>query len=261
LITSVLISLSDRKAKGLERFDAENKLSRLLTALGYDVLGIHILGEQATSLIGRDILEQAKLIMIVGGVGNKILLEKLGNLYGLKIVVNDNALSLIQSRIFEISQDLKKAYSKEELKKYEKYSLTLEGAYVLPNSKGIIPGYFVMVKDKCYIVLLPEDFPSIRSILEEGLEYYLRNITGFQFSTSINIKVEARNDEEVYTLLQALNKMQSIYVDNLCKKKNYEITVKIFSNTPEDLDNLLNRVKDIIADISKKLGIKISSTL
>jgi len=253
MATSCVISLSDDRLKGREKTVVESKICRLLDKLGFMVNGLHLYPSSLDHFPLKNEIKNIDVLVIIGGLGKIDFLKDLGKSIGLQVAKIDDAIEHIQSRIFEVTQDLRKAYSREELKKYDIYSFSLEGAYVLPNSKGILPGFFIKY-DKKFIVFLPSDKESIDSILDEGLEYYLRSIAGVKYSTTINMTVSCDNVEVFEEFISDLNKLP-VFVDYFGRKGKYNIVIKIFTREASKIDDFIEELKRIKEKFSDKLDI------
>ena len=248
MLNASIISLSDTKLNGLRNATTEAMISRLLSKLGFNIIGLHIYPSDLDYFPLKDELDISNLLIVLNGVGKLEMLKDLGNSIGLDLVKIDEAFEHIQTRLFESTQDLQKVYSVNELKKYEKYAFCLESSYVLQNEKGLLPGFF--------IVILPEEDESIRSILDEGLEYYLRNIAGVSFSTTVNLKFRG-NSDIFRSFIDEMNSLP-VYLEYSSTRDGFDVVLKIFSKDPEGIDKILKKIKDIVEKYSDKADIDAS---
>ncbi len=255
MLNASIISLSDTKLNGLRNATTEAMISRLLSKLGFNIIGLHIYPSDLDYFPLKDELDISNLLIVLNGVGKLEILKDLGNSIGLDLVKIDEAFEHIQTRLFESTQDLQKVYSVNELKKYEKYAFCLESSYVLQNEKGLLPGFFIR-KDSKFIVILPEEDESIKSILDEGLEYYLRNIAGVSFSTTVNLKFRG-NSDIFRSFIDEMNSLP-VYLEYSSTRNRFDVVLKIFSKDPEDIDKFLKKIKDVVEKYSDKADIDAS---
>lgn len=145
-------------------------LGQRLANLGIDVFFQTTVGDNARRLaeVMKTAVERAELIIVTGGLGptmDDLTKEAISEFFGLKLMMDDDSLSLIEAFFRDRGRVMPEINKKQ--------ALVPEGALVIPNKRGTAPGVIVE-HGSAIVVILPGPPMEMQPMFEETVVPYLK---------------------------------------------------------------------------------------
>uniref|UniRef100_A0A7C1CEI7 MoaB/Mog domain-containing protein n=1 Tax=Thermofilum adornatum TaxID=1365176 RepID=A0A7C1CEI7_9CREN len=200
----------------------------------------------------EDVFQQVDAIILAGVAGNPQLVSKVAKVLGLGTEVNADALELVKSFYMD----------KAELpKNLEDLAVMPEFSYVIPNERGPVPSFVAFsLESEKFVAATPPSFEETIEAFEKGIQDFFRQSTGKKFSVTFSLDLECQITEANEVINAVRREVRNVFPrldGRFYTGKGFPLTFTVYSSTPEELSETMEKIQNIVLQVSREKGIKI----
>lgn len=250
MITACILSTGTELLLGDTMDTNSYYLARRLTALGIQVTGIYVVGDDREMLARafKNAMECADIVISSGGMGptlDDLSREVVCEVLGVPLQLDQDELLRIQ-KYFEL-----RGRKMPEINK--KQAMFPAGSVMLPNSKGTAAGFW-LEKDGKTIILLPGPPREMEPMFEEKVEPRLKEMVKVTENIAMHrtVKTMGLGESQVEERIkEIIDNPQGCSIALLAKEGEVHLRISRSGESKEAVEKVL---RDIMRQIRSALG-------
>ena len=217
-------------------------ISKKLSELGVDVKYISVVGDDKESIISAlDIARyRAEIIFITGGLGptnDDITMETVASYLSKELNIND--------KILEKLDKLANSGRKMGDSVY-KMALVPENSKIFDNKVGVAPGV-LLEDDGIMIFLLPGVPREVKSLMEESIVPYLKNVVPKFFIKERVIRTQGITESKIFEKVGTISS-DDADVSFLPQNTGVDLKIRVKGNDEKEVRERIEKISHIIEE-------------